>query len=248
MDAATGPRSKVQKPPKKQRTKRLTAVGQGLVPKARKAFALFLMENASVGKGAARTDFIADMKRVGKLWEALSAQDKEVYNERSRKEFQAQRTAMTQAGIHVPNKLPSNQPCQLPSMMDDCPKKYRIGPYTIRDHGSQDDVLGGGSYGKVFSSFAADGRSCAIKVFRKRDGKDDAAHEVALCQRLGQMEAMHLRWFPQLLDFDVHGQPFPWMALSHAGASLETWLNANGPLAGEMVKACALQLEAAIRT
>lgn len=38
------------------------------------------------------------------------------------------------------------------------------------------------------------------------------------------------------------------MALSHAGASLETWLNANGPLAGEMVKACALQLEAAIRT
>eukprot|EP00438_Fugacium_kawagutii_P030956 Skav228890 [mRNA] locus=scaffold194:166018:168645:+ [translate_table: standard] len=248
--AVEGQRSKVQKAEKqKQATSRSDAVGQGLVPKARRAFALFLMEKTSVGKGATRAEFSDDMKRVGKLWKSLSEQQKKVYTERSRQEFDAQRTAMMQAGIHVRTQLPPNQHCQEPAMgHGPCSGKFKIGPYTIMDQGCKDDVLGGGSYGKVFSSFATDGTSVAIKIFRKRDGEDDAAHEVAVYKRLCELPGLYSRWYPQLLDCDMHGRPFPWMTLSHAGVSMDMWLQSNGSLAPEMIQPFALQLQAAIQT
>ena len=78
----------------------------------------------------------------------------------------------------------------------------------------------GGSYGQVFPSRCGNGRACAIKVYRKRDGSDDATHEVAMYHKLGQLTQSQQRWFPEMLNADVNGVPFPWVALSFEGASL----------------------------
>ena len=252
---SAGPRSTVHGPRSKPQNDRSRAIQQGLIPKARKAFALFLQENSKVDKGASREAFAQDMKNMGQLWAALPDDQKKAYRERSLQEVATQHAAMMRLGLHV------RQPCHAsqaqgprstvhgpnPEGADSRPSKFKIGPYTVVDTVGG-HVLGGGSYGKVFCSMGEDGRTAAIKLFRKRDGMDDAKHEADLYRRISQLASAHQRWFPQMLASNICGDPFPWVAISFEGNSLHAWLSANGPFAQECVRPFALQLEAAIQT
>ena len=95
--------------------------------------------------------------------------------------------------VHGPN----------PEGADSRPKKFKIGPYTVVD--TVDHVLGGGSYGKVFCSTGKDGRKAVVKLFRKRDAMDDAKHEADMYRRISPLASAYQRWFPQMLDANVHG-------------------------------------------
>lgn len=90
---------------KSQPSSRVKAVHEGLIPKARKAFALYLMEHTAVHKGAPKEAFLADMKKVGRMWAVLPDEQKNVYKVRSQQEFQAQQDAMMRVGLHVRQKL-----------------------------------------------------------------------------------------------------------------------------------------------
>ena len=241
----SGPRSKVLK----VKSQRSRAIQEGLVPKARKAFALFLMEHSTLrkGQGGTKQQFLDDMKKMGQLWSDLDHEQKEAYQARSQQEFQAQHAAMMRLGLNVRQKLPQGPAPSKDVALPPQSRKFKVGPFTVMDQvdGRSPD---GGSYGQVFPSRCGNGRACAIKVYRKRDGSDDATREVAMYHKLGQLTQSQQRWFPEMLNADVKGVPFPWVALSFEGASLHAWLSANGAFAPELVQPFALQLQAAIQT
>ena len=249
-----GPRSAVHGPRSKPQTDRSRAVHQGLIPKARKAFALFLQENSKVDKGSSKEAFAQDMKKIGQLWAALPDDQKRVYQERSLQEMAAQHAAMMRLGLHVRHPSHASQapgPRSTvhgpnPEGADSRPKNFKIGPYTVVENVGH--VLGGGSYGKVFCATGEDGRTAAIKLFRQRDGMDDAKHEADVYRRISELASTHQRWFPQMLNANVHGAPFPWVAISFEGHSLQCWLGSNGPVPPGSIRPLALQLEVAIHT
>jgi hypothetical protein len=217
---------------------RALAIEQHLVPKARKAFALFLMENPRVKKGALKKEHIEDMKRVAKLWKGLPEAAKATYNEKSAQEFQAQRAALMRLGLD-PRPQAGKATCKaaglpLQTLEEEVKnvKKFTVGPYTMTDKEGI-PLLGSGSYGKVFSAYTSMGRSCAIKVYRSRDAKSEAAYEATIYKNLDNLQPSHRNWFPQMLAFDAGGQPWPWLSLACAGVSLASWLGANGAMTSE---------------
>ena len=225
---------------------RRTAVKQNLIPKARKAFALFLCENTKVKTGSSKSDYQADMRRVAALWKQLDEEQKAPFHKKSSEEFQAQRDAMCRLGFDVRRQQvksdnPSEPKVDHPNALPMARGKFLIGSYTV-----EEDQLGSGSYGKVFSSRCPNGRSCAIKVYRSRQARREARFELAAYEKLGRLAMPHCQWFPIVLDFDTSGQPWPWLALSYTGVSLAARLNAGGPMPQDLVGLLLLQLEAAI--
>lgn len=51
-------------------------------------------------------------------------------------------------------------------------------------------LLGSASYGKVFCAYTSMGWSCAIKVYRSRDAKHEAAYEAATYKKIRQAAAI----------------------------------------------------------
>ena len=60
-----------------------------VVPKARKAFAIFSKERSCVKPGASKFEFTAEMKRLGKVWSSLPDAEKAPYQDQSKAEFLA---------------------------------------------------------------------------------------------------------------------------------------------------------------
>ena len=247
--AAPRPAGKTRRSP----TMRALAIKQYLVPKARKAFALFLMENTQVKKGALKKEHVEDMKRVAKLWKNFPEAAKATYNEKSAQEFQAQRDALMRLGLD-PRPQAGKATCKaaglpLQTLEEEVKnvKKFTVGPYTVADKEGI-PLLGSGSYGKVFSAYTSMGRSCAIKVYRSRDAKSEAAYEATIYKNLDNLQPSHRNWFPQMLAFDAGGQPWPWLSLACAGVSLASWLGANGAMTSELIQPLVRQLPAAIQT
>ena len=83
---------------KKACTHRHVAVTEGVAPKARRPFALFVRENNEVEKGSSRLAFAAEMRRLGAMWASLPDADKAKYRERCLEEFAKQRQALR---LHV---------------------------------------------------------------------------------------------------------------------------------------------------
>ena len=192
------------------------AVKQSLVPKARRAFALFLGENTKVKKGASKSEYQAEMRRVAALWKQLDDKQKAPFHKKSLEEFQVQRDAMGRLGFDVrkclrPGKCEDRGESELAprNALPHAQRKFRIGSYTVVE-----DQLGSGSYGKVFSSCCPSGRSSAIKVYRSRQAHHEAAFELATYEKLGKLAMPHCQWFPVVLDFDASGRSWPWLALS----------------------------------
>ena len=108
-------------------------------------------------------------------------------------------------------------------------------------------MLGGGLYGKVFYAYTGMGQSCAVKVYRSRHAKPEAAYEAAIYQDLDKLPPHHRNGFSQMLNFDPSGQPWPWPSLAFAGSSLASWLGTNGPMLLGLMQPVVKQLQAAIR-
>ena len=144
-------------PPQQSKTRhqtlRAAAVKEGLAPKARKAFALYVMDKSQVKAGAGRDAFALEMRRLGREWAALPSSLKAHYRERSATEFQCQRDALLRAGIKVRAGLTSKLPSPVQQMEKNHGKKITVGPYTVVVEASGEDenagwtVLGSGSYG-----------------------------------------------------------------------------------------------------
>ena len=211
------------------------------------------MENTRVKKGALKKEHIEDMKKVAKLWKRLPEATKATYNEKSAQEFQAQRAALMRLGLD-PRPQAGKATCSPPGLPLQTleeevknVKKFTVGPYTVTDKEGI-PLLGSGSYGKVFSACTSLGRSCAIKVYRSRGAKSEAAYEATIPMNLDKLQPSHRNWFPQMLEFDADGQPWPWLSLACAGVSLASWLGANGAMTSELIQPAVLQLQAAIQT
>ena len=123
----------------RQPTVRATAVKEGLAPKARKAFALYVMEKSQVKAGAGRDAFALEMKRLGREWAALPSSLKAHYHERSAAEFQCQRDALLRKGIKVRAALNSRHPSPVQQVGQSQGKKIRVGPYAVEVEASEED-------------------------------------------------------------------------------------------------------------
>ena len=190
------------------------------------------MEKTRVKKGALKQEYMDDMKRVAKLWKQLSKLEKATYKEKSAQEFQAQRDALMRLGLD-PRPQAGKATCKaVEASLKTCEeqvkkvnkvKKFRIGPYTVTDQ-ERVPLLGSGSYGKVFETTSRVGRLCAIKVYRSRCAKQEAAYEATIYKQLEKLRPSHRNCFPQMLEFDADAQPWPWLSLTFCGVSLASWL------------------------
>ena len=235
---------------KQSSTCRAVAVKDGLIPKARRAFALFVKDSAKKLSGSARDDCRQEMQRMGKAWRALPAAEKAKYHKQSAAEFEVQRQALMSRGlpcrssVHAKQKStvqspkPAGGPCSA--------KPIHLGPFVVeQENGSS--VLGTGTYGKVFRAMCANGRLCAVKVFSGRCAKEAAAFEVSVYQQLDKLGHAERAWFPAFIQADRNAQPWPWMAVSFGHRCLSKHLKEHGPLQGEVLRSMALQLQAALK-
>ena len=214
------------------------------------------MERTRVKKGALKQEYMDDMKRVAKLWKQLSKLEKATYKEKSAQEFQAQRDALMRLGLD-PRPQAGKATCKaVEASLKTCEeqvkkvnkvKKFRIGPYTVTDQ-ERVPLLGSGSYGKVFETTSRVGRLCAIKVYRSRCAKQEAAYEATIYKQLEKLRPSHRNCFPQMLEFDADAQPWPWLSLTFCGVSLASWLADNGRTTVDLIPPLVLQLQAAIQT
>ena len=200
------------------------AVKQGLVPKARRPFALYMQ------KCSARTRLPAkernlEMARIGKQWAKLEEKEKDVFFQASRQEFQLQRDVLMRVGIKTRYKAKSQE--SLEELVAKPTSSSDIGPYKV--HHCQDEaVLGSGTYGTVFAAYSRDGCFVALKIFRSQQhGAQEATQEANCYKQLDQLPLPAREWFPTMLGVDSCGWPWPWLALAYAGTSLANHLHAQ---------------------
>ena len=62
---------------------RKAAVSEGLVPKARRPFALFLKEKSILKPGSSRLQYQKEMKKLGRAWKALLPAERRAVNQSS---------------------------------------------------------------------------------------------------------------------------------------------------------------------
>ena len=202
---------------RKAATFRMAAVKEGIVPKARKAFAIYLKEKNQVARGASKEKFLSEMRRLAKAWKTLSCEDKNQYREASKQEFQMQRVALAAQGIKLRGGSHAANPVQQAPPVP-CAQQSKVGPYCL------DNVteLGAGTYGSVYHcQHLQTGVNVALKVYRSKEGKDDCAYELAQLKRLQQKLAPHQRlWLPVVVEANASGRPWPWLATELCGPSL----------------------------
>ena len=263
--AAPGPRPKAQscpqqpaRKPKAQRsrarasgaTARSAAIKEGVAPKARKPFALFMMEHGQLRKGASREAFQQEMKRLAQEWKSLPASSRQKFKDMSSQEEARQRAALSEHGIFArrawagPKGGSAAQPD--PEKVS-APLLQAIGPFKVMSKPDMSVQLGCGSYGKVCLCTSVHGGKHAVKLFTSKHGKEDADRELQVFQQLQKLPAEDARWFPALRNFDTKGDPFPWIALQFCGASLADVLR-SGPLRGFALWSAAAQLRKGLQT
>ena len=236
----------------KRQSKRAAAVKAGTVPKARKAFALFVMNKAENKAGAPKATFQTEMKRLGQAWAALPANEKAEYHAKSAAEFEAQRAALLSLGIVTrgPRMLPTKDPTEDRPAADAAKvRTVALGPYKVNmEHKDDVPVLGSGSYGKVFLATGSNGRNCAVKVFGGYRAHVEASFEIGIYEKkLEKLAHSQRHWSPSLCQSDKKGQPWPYLAMSFGGKSLLEHLRMNGPLKSQLAHSLAVQLQTALQ-
>ncbi|CAJ1367828.1 unnamed protein product, partial [Effrenium voratum] len=215
---------------------RASAVTEGLAPKARRPFALFLKEKSQALKGSTRDDCAAEMKKLGAEWKRLSDAEKNVYKAMCQQEFMSQRSAMKAAGLPMRREEADvhPQPATAPAVPAAPQEKLQNSEQRLRR-----SHLGEGSYGAVLLGQAKDGRQCAVKVFKSRDAVEDLQREARVLKHLqGALQPSERNFFPCLYAAEESRNPFPFLALELGG---------QGPLQQEVLVPLSLQLKAAVK-
>ena len=229
-------------------TARRVAVSDGIAPKARNAFALFMKGQNKVKKGASKEEFQHEMRRIGRAWRALSQSEKNKYKETSRSEFVAQRDALKMHGVpirQVPrerglsqlSKQPMEEPDQVP---------LRFGQIQVLE--ADTHPLGEGSYGTVLKGQMPSGRICALKIFKGSRASISLKQEVLIFEQIkNKLHEQMRQAFPSLLEVQCKPRPFPYLALEFAGASVSHVLNRSGAFTGSTMHCLATQLREALK-
>ena len=234
---------------KRSKMARALCVDNGTVPKARRAFAIFVAERGTARRGDTREAHAGELKRLGKLWKQLPDTEKAPYKDRSVAEFAAQRAALLRHGT-LPRVPRASENAQQPSKEVPSTGLVSIGPYTVAKHAASSSpatILGQGSYGKVLAATCQFGRRCAVKYFSGRDANIEASQEIAHYQLFASLKPAERSWYPLLLDSKANGLPWPWMALSLGSPSLDDCLRSSGPLPTSSAIVFGAQLQRALR-
>ena len=232
-------------------TERRAAVSEGVVPKARNAFALFMKQHNKVKKGASKQEFQREMQRIGKAWKALSQSEKDKYKDRSRLEFMEQRDAMKKKGLPIRGTHRERRPSELSQLSkqpvegpDEAPLSF--GKITV----AQDDKhpVGEGSYGTVFKGLMPCGRICALKIFKGNKASISLKQEVLIFKQIkDKLQEGMQQLFPSLLEVECKPQPFRYLDLEFAGTSVSHVLSQSGAFTGRTMHCLAKQLRAALQ-
>ena len=226
---------------------RAAAVAQGLCPKARRPFALFLQQHSMLrkGDGSSRQQHQFEMRRISALWKALPPAQKDEWKLKSAEETRSQREALASQGIFMRGRRKTQKEGFSLQPEEACPSEearvseYRLGP-----------VLGHGSYGKVyFGRSTASGRPAAIKIFTSRHGQEEMQRETTWHTYLQKnlKFADYQACFPVMLGEEPNARPFPWYSMQHAGLSIDVLLRQGERFAGDKFKCLTAQLASSLK-
>ena len=246
-----GQKSKGKQTKPKRDTIRCQALKDGLLPPARRPFALFVKDNVRGQKGGGRSEWRLEMKRLGAMWHKLPIDQKKRYFDQSNAEFAKQHFVMKQMGMPLRKSSSRTTHTLAKDVLPEPEDPVMIGGYKVvnADPGLPDcHPLGEGAYGSVFPCLDKLQRRCAVKVFKKKSALEDLNHELVLLQAVQEQSDQKLRGFyPCILEAQPCFKPFPFLALEYCGSSLFSLLGEKGAFSVDDSRAIALQLKAAVR-
>jgi hypothetical protein len=253
-------KTKTTKRCSKPRSIRAAAVAEGLVPKARRAFPLFLKQKSTAGKGATREQCRNELRRLASLWNNMTPKQKDNFRTKSATEFATQREQMRVSGLHVraasSNLLRSErQPAADEGSLAVQSSILNLGQYKVVSQKEEAKYLGHGTFGSVLLCRGPDGRLHAAKLFKDIPGilesaKADLEHEAAMLRRIHSLTIQSgctSTFFPTLFVAEPLRKPFPYLMLEYCGMSLATLVRRDGPFNKEKTLQVALQLKAALQ-
>jgi hypothetical protein len=223
---------------------RAAAVQAGVLPKARRPFAVYTQE--VLQELQPRPSPKRRFAEIAARWRALDAEARKEYYRRSEEEFARQRGVAQARGIHLRRanciEIAQGPPAGVPET-EPTPKgqTFAVGPYEC----SRSKALGAGTYGLVLAAaHVRTGRLVALKLFKSGD-QDDARHEFGMYQALSERRGgSGSALFLEVLDADPNAS-LPWLAFPMVGQSLSSHL-ASGPCNDESAFAIAAQLVMAL--
>ena len=230
---------------KRSPTELRVAVQQGVIPKARKPFALFLSSyfkehGTTLGDRQGRMDL---MRRAATSWNSLDFAGRAPYLIFSADEFTEQRAQAIRKGFaNGPHALRSG-PVSSGSSSGACALKLpmRFGDFVACD----ESPLGEGTYGKVIKGVhVSTGRFVAIKCFKDHDGELELEIRVynALLKATEKAHPLQSGGFLHIVQMQAHGS-MPWMAMPFVGSgSVSVHIRAHGPLQGMTLQAFMAQV------
>lgn len=199
------------------KTFREEAIAKGIIPKARRPFAMFTQDKLKA-PGFEGRSFPSCMREIAAEWHTLDKTTKQEYQERSTKEFEQQRASAALRGI---SKKPQTPSCGGVTPTGNSEGPGNGGATPTISFGNYDVIpadaarLGRGTYGRVVQAREKHtGRRVAIKLFEDDSGKE-AKLEVAVYDHLKVHAGEDGRdCFCRLLSAHCE-PPTPWMALQY---------------------------------
>ena len=215
-----------------------------------------MKQHNTAKKGASKQEFQHEMQRIAKAWAKLTQSEKNIYKEKSRSEFIAQRDAMKSHGLptrRMQNETVPKQQSQLSQLSqlstqpveDQDQALLRFGKITVM----QGELpVGEGSYGTVLKGLMPYGRFCALKIFKGSKAMISLKQEVLIFNQIkDKLQEGMRQLFPSLLEVECKPQPFPYLALEFAGSSVSQVLIQNGAFTGSAMQRLATQLRSALQ-
>ena len=225
---------------------RKAALKDGLCPKARRPFAIFLSENYTLKKGqGTKEEHAREMKRVSAQWKGLTAAKKVSYRDRSAEEVRQQHIAMSTAGVFC-KRLPQ-MPCQTDEAKPTlCSQQV---PVALQGALRLQQKLGEGSYGKVYEAFCKNtGKIVVLKLFSGRHSRTNMLRETDwLSLLLSELGDRYHTYFCSVFASDPAAEPCPWYSMEHGGQSLDKILKTSDLFRDERMELLACQLSCALR-
>ena len=243
---------------KSRKTMLQQAVAEGVVPAARKPFAIFVHEHSARVRGLSRSACQAAFKQLAITWKGLPEDNKECYRQKARDEAANQREAAACSGLKirlrqaaaclpscVPKKKNKSQEARRGSALlldegqvhDETTIVASIGPFEI----SKGDPLGQGSYGKVMKGVhKVTGQPVALKIYNSMSSSDYTAELKCLQTLLLKLDSTSRPLFPTLLGH--FPKPMPCICLDYGGVAVSKIC----PMSSQLALQAAKQLRAAL--